>query len=367
MNAVHRISLRTPNPEGGGRARRRAAIAVSLALALVATAGSAAEPRAASRYAYAPLGARHDDSVRYRLPFELWVPRMLAQGVGGAKTHHTPATYHSFDFAMPVGTPVVAAREGVVVRVQDGFQLGSADPFRKGNAVTILHDDGTFADYLHLSPGIPVQEGKRVARGERLGLSGNTGYTSAPHLHFAVRRRSAPDAAETVPVRFGLGPGPGYVPEPWQFYGSPPRPNVTIRVSIDGEPVGRGVGPEVPIRRGDSVQLRVDWVARSGAVRNVTAHPRTRFGSMLLWTTTVDPSGRVSARPTPGFEETARNPEIASTLDGGTVVVLFGRPGDRAVGVQVVDFRISDEAAPRDDAIRRSVPREAPGSAAASR
>ena len=51
----------------------------------------------------------------------------------------------------------------------------------------VLHDDGTLGEYMHLSPsGVEVEPGQRVERGQELALSGNTGFSSTPHLHFQV-------------------------------------------------------------------------------------------------------------------------------------------------------------------------------------
>jgi murein DD-endopeptidase MepM/ murein hydrolase activator NlpD len=76
----------------------------------------------------------------------------------------------------------------------------------KANTVAIVHDDGTVAEYAHLSPGPDsVKPGQRVAAGELLGYSGNTGYSSGPHLHFIVSRPTVADGKVTrvsVPIQF---------------------------------------------------------------------------------------------------------------------------------------------------------------------
>ncbi len=90
---------------------------------------------------------------------------------------------------MPEGTPVHAAREGVVVSVKDDSEKGGSH--RKfedcANMVTVQHADGTMAHYCHLSPhSAKVRVGQKVRAGDWLAASGNTGFTSGPHLHFAV-------------------------------------------------------------------------------------------------------------------------------------------------------------------------------------
>jgi murein DD-endopeptidase MepM/ murein hydrolase activator NlpD len=174
---------------------------------------------------FAPQGARHDDRVRYRLPFELQTPRLCVQAVGGSYSHRDPPNFHAFDFTMPEGAPVLAAREGTVARVRDGSREGGLDERMRGreNQVLVLHADGTFASYLHLSAGIPVREDQKVALGQPIGRSGNSGWTSGPHLHFAVLRVGAEGKRESVPIRFGVGSPTGFIPETGKFYGSTAR------------------------------------------------------------------------------------------------------------------------------------------------
>lgn len=157
-------------------------------------------------FAFAPVGAIHDDATRYRLPFPLEMPRLLTQGVNGHITHQGSEAY-SFDFAMPGGSPVLAAREGTVARVRDGFTEGGLDSkyAMRSNDVLLLHADGTYGVYAHLSKGIPVREGQVVKQGDLIGHSGNTGLTAGPHLHFGVYKRDAPATTKTVPIRFGVG------------------------------------------------------------------------------------------------------------------------------------------------------------------
>ena len=128
----------------------------------------------------------------YRLPFQNGAAYAITQAYGGSLTRHdNRQNLYAVDFAMPVGTPIVAARDGVVVDVVLKYQRGGVDPalMDEANFITIVHDDGTLAEYAHLSPGAPlVKRGQRVAAGTLIGHSGNIGYSSGPHLHFVVSR-----------------------------------------------------------------------------------------------------------------------------------------------------------------------------------
>jgi len=94
------------------------------------------------------------------------------------------------DFATPVGTPLSAMSTGTVIFA--GFQGGY------GNKVEIEYWDGTVSVYGHLS-SISASVGQRVAPGEVIGLSGNTGHSTGPHLHLEIHPQG----------------GPAIDPEPW--------------------------------------------------------------------------------------------------------------------------------------------------------
>ena len=142
--------------------------------------------------------------VAYQLPYSPAERHELAQGYLGEFSHNPGSqNEYAYDFAMPVGTTVCAAREGVVVGVRQDSDVGGPYPtFRNcGNYVIIRHRDGTYAEYLHLKKdGALVALGATVQAGQPIALSGATGFTSGPHLHFAVFRVLDGYKRETLPV-----------------------------------------------------------------------------------------------------------------------------------------------------------------------
>jgi murein DD-endopeptidase MepM/ murein hydrolase activator NlpD len=149
--------------------------------------------------------AVHDDSCLYQLPYGAADGFRVTQGYDGSYSHSGPDQY-AIDFKMPVGTPVHAARSGVVVKVKNDSDSGG--PSRKyeacANYILIRHDDGTLANYAHLQKGgSRVKVGDKVQAGNLIALSGNTGFTSGAHLHFSVfKTRADGGGRESIPVKF---------------------------------------------------------------------------------------------------------------------------------------------------------------------
>ena len=150
-------------------------------------------------------GADPADSVHYRLPFYAGTAWTLQQGFNGPFSHQTDQSRYALDFGVPIGTPVLAARGGTVMEVEEEFRGHGLDLERYGdraNYVRILQDDGSMTVYAHLAPeSVIVLPGDRVRAGDFLGKSGDTGYTTGPHLHFVVQKNAG---MRLLSIPFGM-------------------------------------------------------------------------------------------------------------------------------------------------------------------
>jgi len=155
------------------------------------------DPTAAWRYSIrmsavpGAMAAPPRDSHDYRLPFPPEQAVRIGQGFAGGFSHQAPHSRHAVDFTLPTGTPVLAARAGTVMDVERYFHRAGQDVERDGpraNYVRILHHDGSMGVYAHLDyNGVLVRPGQQVAVGQQIARSGNTGFSTGPHLHFAVQ------------------------------------------------------------------------------------------------------------------------------------------------------------------------------------
>jgi murein DD-endopeptidase MepM/ murein hydrolase activator NlpD len=153
--------------------------------------------------------AVHDENQIYRLPYAVGKSFRVLQGYG-SRFSHTGLEQFAVDFRMPEGTAVHAARAGLVARIEESHDIGCWEDGcgKYANFIVILHDDGTTGEYYHLQQdGVLVETGQRVSAGERIGLSGNTGHTTVPHLHFAVYRAAEWGSTQSIPVRFASADG----------------------------------------------------------------------------------------------------------------------------------------------------------------
>ncbi len=149
------------------------------------------------------------DSIKnylYELPFQKKKRYKIMQGFNGKFSHQSVQSKYAIDFKIPIGDTIVAARNGYVVRVLSHFTERGGKSYRdKANQIVIVHDDGTFAYYVHLDTnGTLVEVNDYVKAGQSIGIAGFTGYTTKPHLHFVVR-----NAEEAIPIEFKKKEGIG--------------------------------------------------------------------------------------------------------------------------------------------------------------
>jgi murein DD-endopeptidase MepM/ murein hydrolase activator NlpD len=192
--------LEKPSKEATGGAGRK--VDASGGVQVRTASGGASMPRSSL-----VSSGRERADIAIRLP---WLPGEAydcIQGNHGNFTHHGLNQY-AFDFAMPVGTLVTAAAAGRVVRVKQTSREGGIRirDFAAGNVVIIDHGRGLFSQYLHLKhQGARVREGDLVEAGQIIAESGNTGFSTTPHLHFQVQDATG----QSLPVRFLDVPGEG--------------------------------------------------------------------------------------------------------------------------------------------------------------
>lgn len=164
---------------------------------------------------------KDDTSYVYALPYEAGTKHRIIQGYFGPFSHKERA---ALDFKMKRGTKILAAREGVVVRVkEDGDRGGWNKKYRPyGNNIVIQHPDGSRSGYWHLQfNGALVSVGDTIQKGQVIALSGKTGYTATPHLHFLVWRSSG-GQWQQIATRFQTADGVKYL-RGWKKYQSPAK------------------------------------------------------------------------------------------------------------------------------------------------
>lgn len=138
----------------------------------------------------------HDDGQYYDAngdSLERAFSRIPLQNNVRVSSHFNPRRLHPItkrvsphngtDFPLPIGTPIIAPADGIVTRIEN-------HPFA-GKYIEIQHFGGYKTRYLHLSR-FNVQRGQRVTRGQRIALSGNTGRSTGPHLHYELHINNRP-------------------------------------------------------------------------------------------------------------------------------------------------------------------------------
>ncbi len=140
----------------------------------------------------------------------------LSQGIRG--TTHRGRMEYAYDLATSIGTPVYAMRAGRVIGVQDRYPDtgGGAENISKFNYVLIEHDGGYRSAYLHLQQGfrnqVQIKAGDMVETDQLIGYSGNSGWSSGPHLHIELQEPGdAYSFTQTVPFAIAGACGPGSI------------------------------------------------------------------------------------------------------------------------------------------------------------
>jgi len=155
-------------------------------------------------YKLGSCSAQHDDNYIYQLPYAPGNRFKVTQAYNG-KFSHTGSNQYATDWDLPEGTLVHAARGGVVVRPKDDSDKGGPD--RKfenaANYILIRHSDGSIGNYAHLQKGgAKVVLGQKVKAGDWIALSGNSGFSTGPHLHFAVFKTKNGSERVSIPTKF---------------------------------------------------------------------------------------------------------------------------------------------------------------------
>jgi murein DD-endopeptidase MepM/ murein hydrolase activator NlpD len=178
----------------------------------------------AYRYSYSVVfgdpKAEHRPARPYRMPVPGGRLFRISQAFNGSATHNDEQNRYAVDIPMPEGTPVHAARGGVIMDVANDFFNGGTDDEdleRQANYVRILHDDGTMAVYAHLKlETLKFPIGTQVRRGQLIAFSGNTGYSTGPHLHFVIQKNVGMQLV-SIPFKFRGAKGQGFIPREGMF------------------------------------------------------------------------------------------------------------------------------------------------------
>ena len=129
--------------------------------------------------AHADWGQQHGrlDALPLALPIQSDFSLSSSFGVRSDPMTHLPSMHEGIDFVAPSGTPILATAPGVVVQARYNGAYG--------NMVEVEHAEGFVTRYAHLQ-SMSVQVGQKVRPGDRVGLLGNTGRSTGPHLHYEV-------------------------------------------------------------------------------------------------------------------------------------------------------------------------------------
>ena len=148
-----------------------------------------------------------DTNVLYQYPFPRGRSYPITQAYNGVFSHSNAFSRYAIDFEMPVGDTICAARDGIVVGIikdNEDWIHGPDKRYRNfANYLRLFHPDETYSDYVHLKQnGVLVSMGDTVRAGQAIAISGFTGWTTIPHLHFNTFKPAADGSMEGIPIRF---------------------------------------------------------------------------------------------------------------------------------------------------------------------
>lgn len=155
-----------------------------------------------SIYIIGDITAKPNRTFTYDLPFAKAKTHRVSQSYFGTFSHQGK---HALDFTMAEGTPIHAIRTGKVIQLKKDSNSGcpTRNCIDQANFVWLEHADGTIAEYAHLQlNGTDLQLGAMVQKGDKIGLSGNTGFSQAPHLHLEVFVQTLDGKRKTVATKF---------------------------------------------------------------------------------------------------------------------------------------------------------------------
>jgi murein DD-endopeptidase MepM/ murein hydrolase activator NlpD len=160
---------------------------------------------------------KKDTSYIYTLPFEHKKKVFVIQAYEGPFSHKGE---RAIDFKVKKGTKICAARPGIVTGMREDSDKGGLKPefLSEGNYVIVQHADNSVAYYWHFRKnGVLVNSGDTVETGQVIGLSGSSGYSAFPHLHFEVQGYNKEGTMVQLPTRFYTQKGVIYL-RPGKFY-----------------------------------------------------------------------------------------------------------------------------------------------------
>ena len=244
----------------------------------------------------------------FHLPYPAGMAFIVSQGNGGLFTHNPGgASEFAWDFDMPEGTPVVAAAAGKVVYISQDYQGGGfTDQYEgKANYVVLEHPDGLHSLYFHLAyQGVVVELGQQVAAGQIIAMSGNTGHSTGPHLHFEVQGSNWPNGAMSIPVTFAEA-------------GVPRTGDIPLSANV--------LTPRAPAPRAAAPGLVLPGVPDDNRLRDVFTHQHLL--ATLLWAKPDQPVGPPGPSP-----PTVPVRLVAADSSGGRRVVAVSTAPTESAG-----------------------------------